>query len=106
LKPNEVKRLRGTLDGWDCRDLKFFIGTVNFDDVDRGTRDRLNKVETRLALPTKQVDLTIAAGSQALRNDTAFAAALASMRPGAGGADPMLTGAVSEQQRYRTTVYQ
>jgi hypothetical protein len=42
-------------------------------------RAELNKVPTRLALPSKQVDLTIAAGAEALRNDTSFTGALRSM---------------------------
>jgi predicted acylesterase/phospholipase RssA len=79
LKQTEVKRLRGTLDGWNCRDLKFFVGTVNFEDVDASMRAELNKVPTRLSLPQKQVDLTIAAGVDALRNDTTFTGALRSM---------------------------
>jgi NTE family protein len=79
LKPSEVKRLRGSTDDWNCRDLKFFIGTVNFDDVDPARRADLNRVETRLALPTKDVDLTIAAGSEALRKDPAFVGVLRSM---------------------------
>jgi hypothetical protein len=95
LKPTEVKQLRGSLDGWNCRDVKFFIGTLNFDDVDAAMRSQLNQVKTRLTLPRNQVDLTIAAGREALRNDPTFAGALASFdgvvadaRPVAGATPP------------------
>jgi predicted acylesterase/phospholipase RssA len=79
LKPSEVKRLRGSSDGWNCRDLQFFVGTVNFDDVDTNMRAELNKVATRLALPTREVDLTIAGGNEALHRDPAYVGAMRSM---------------------------
>ena len=33
LAPSEVRRLRGSLDGWDCMDLKMFIGQASFEGV-------------------------------------------------------------------------
>jgi predicted acylesterase/phospholipase RssA len=107
LKQSEVKRLRGSLDGWNCRDLKFFIGTVNFDDVDPSRRAALNKVATRLVLPKAQVDLTIAAGSEALQNEPTFIGALRSM--GAvvtSGKERMLPGSVAEPAPTRMTISQ
>jgi predicted acylesterase/phospholipase RssA len=79
LKQTEVKRLRGTLAGWNCRDLKFFVGDVSFADVEPVKRARLQKILTRLKLPTAEVDLAIAGGSEALRNDPTFIGALRSI---------------------------
>ncbi len=79
LKQTEVKRLRGTLDGWNCRDLKFFVGDVSFADVEPVKRASLQKIPTRLKLPTAEADLAIAAGAEALRNDTTFIGALRSI---------------------------
>jgi hypothetical protein len=108
LKQTEVKRLRGTLDGWNCRDLKFFIGTVNFDDVGAGERAKLNRVATRLALPTPEVDLTIAAGTEALRNEPTFIGALRSMGGPlvTAGKDRMLPGAIAVPTPSEMTVSQ
>ncbi len=79
LKQSEVKRLRGTLAGWSCRDLKFFVGDVSFADVGPVKRGRLQNIATRLKLPTEEVDLAIAGGAEALRNDQTFAGALRSI---------------------------
>lgn len=78
LSFSEVKRLRGSTAGWDCRDLKFFIGQVAFDNVpDR--QAALNQVPTSLQLPAAQVDLVIEAGREALRANPTFNGALRSM---------------------------
>jgi NTE family protein len=79
LKQSEVKRLRGTLTGWNCRDLKFFVGDVSFADVEPVKRARLQKILTRLKLPKDEVDLAIAGGAEALRNDPTFVGALRSI---------------------------
>lgn len=80
LKAAEVKRLRGSLDGWNCRDLKFFVSDVSFADVDPAMERQLQQIKTRLKLPTPQVDLAIAAGSTALRNDPTFIGAMRSLQ--------------------------
>jgi NTE family protein len=67
LPLDEVKKLRGTLDGWDCEDLKLFVSEVSFDALDSDMRAQLNQVPTRLRLPTDQVDLVIEAGRLATR---------------------------------------
>ncbi len=68
----EVRRLRGSLSGWDCRNLKLFVSEVNFHGLDQEMVDKLNEIPTRLKLPTEQVDLAIEAGMQATRQDPEF----------------------------------
>lgn len=72
LPTPEVRRLRGTLAGWDCRDVKFFVGEVSFETLEPDLRARLNAVPTRLRLSPEEVDLTIAAGRSATRASPEF----------------------------------
>jgi NTE family protein len=67
LGPAEVTRLRGTLAGWDCRDVKFEIDRVDFSAAGPDYAPRLNQVPTRFKLAAEQVDLVIEAGRRALR---------------------------------------
>ena len=87
----EVKKLRGTLEGWDCEDLKLFVSEVSFDALDDGMQAQLNQVPTRLRLPTGQVDLVIEAGRQATRANPEFNGFLRSIE--GGGARKPPTGA-------------
>lgn len=79
LPPSEVRRLRGTLDGWDCADLKLFIGQASFEGVPEAMRKELNKVPTRLKLKTDEVDMVIEAGRLATRATPEFNGFLASL---------------------------
>lgn len=67
LSRGEVARLRGSLSGWNCRDVKFFVGKISFDGLDPAQQARLNEIPTRLKLKPEQVDMTIEAGRQAAR---------------------------------------
>lgn len=58
--------------GWNCRDLKFFIGRVGFDQLEPARAAELGKVPTRFHLPQQQVDEVIAAGRDALRINPAM----------------------------------
>ncbi len=69
LSRNKVKQLRGTLQGWDCKDLKMFIGEISFAALDKGTRKQLNQIPTRLRLKTDEVDLVIQAGINAANSN-------------------------------------
>lgn len=69
LPAETVRRLRGTLAGWNCRDIDLVVEDVSFDDFPRSERTRLNNIETRLKLPADQVDLLISAGRQAIRSN-------------------------------------
>lgn len=72
LPASRVRALRGTLAGWDCRDVKLFVGQVAFDVFDADRRAKLDEVPTRLRLPEDQVDLVIAAGTDATRLNSDF----------------------------------
>mgnify|MGYP001627780058 CR=1 FL=1 len=65
----EVRRLRGTLAGWDCRDVKFFVGQVSFRGVPDEMRDELDQIPTRLRLAPEQVDMAIEAGRLSTRQN-------------------------------------
>ncbi|MGV6811246.1 MAG: patatin-like phospholipase family protein [Brevirhabdus sp.] len=69
LSLSEVRRLRGTTRGWDCRDLKFFVGEVNATALDPDTQDSFNTIPTRLRLKPDQVDLAIDAARTATRRN-------------------------------------
>ena len=72
LKPAEVARLRGHGGAWNCRDLKFLIGRVSFDQFDAGRFKRLNAVPTSFTLPADTVDDLRQAGADALRGNPTF----------------------------------
>lgn len=72
LPPSEVAKLRGNLTGWDCADVKLFVGLASFEGVDPEMRKALNKVPTRLRLNPEEVDLVIEAGRVATRNAPEF----------------------------------
>ncbi|WP_378943347.1 patatin-like phospholipase family protein [Mesorhizobium sp. ANAO-SY3R2] len=84
LSLGEVRKLRGSLAGWNCRDVELVIELVSFHDVDANMRARLNYVPTRLKLPVAEVDLTIEAGRLALRNNRNLAKAVAEIQRYAG----------------------
>ena len=65
LSPAEVAEVRGSADGWDCRNVTVRIDRVSFDDLDTATSDQLQKVPTRFVLDPKDVRLAIDAGTSA-----------------------------------------
>jgi len=72
-KLSEADRHRlGAPPGWDCKDVKFFIGRISFEQLGPERAASLNAVETRLRLPPEQVDLLIDAGRDALKASTVF----------------------------------
>ena len=75
----EVRKLRGTTQGWDCKDVKLFVGEASFASLPTALRDQLDAVPTRLKLPTQQVDMVIEAGRQATRLTPEFNGFLASL---------------------------
>lgn len=77
----EVKKLRGTLDGWDCENLKMFVSEVSFDGLSKEMRVDLNKIPTRLKLDTAQVDLAIKAGLISTKQNPEFRGFLRSIEP-------------------------
>jgi len=83
LPDAEVAKLRGNLDGWDCTDLKLFVGEVTFDTLNPARQEELNVIPTRLKLPVEQVDLTIAAARDATRQNPELNGFLHSLEPAA-----------------------
>jgi len=74
------RREFGAPPNWNCRDLKFFIGHLTFDQLDAERAQRLNAIPTRFKLPAADVDLLIDAGADSLRSNDVFKAFLASLR--------------------------
>jgi predicted acylesterase/phospholipase RssA len=79
LPLSEVRRLRGSAAGWDCKDVKLFVGEASFASLPTDQRDKLDAVPTRLKLPVAQVDMVIAAGRAATRATPEFNGFLASL---------------------------
>jgi predicted acylesterase/phospholipase RssA len=79
LPLSEVRKLRGSTQGWDCKDVKLFVGEASFASLPTALRDKLDAVPTRLKLPTDQVDMVIEAGRQATRLTPEFNGFLASL---------------------------
>jgi NTE family protein len=68
---------------WDCRDLRFYVSRIGFDQLGPERAAVLNAVPSRFALPQEQVDALITAGADALRNNGLFRAFLGSVGQGA-----------------------
>jgi NTE family protein len=64
----EQRKQYGVPARWNCRDLRFFIGRVGFDQLGGQREQYLNKVKTTLQLPQDQVDEVIAAGDESVTN--------------------------------------
>jgi NTE family protein len=73
------KRL-GASANWNCRDLKFRVDRVSFDQFDATRAAELNAVPTRFKLPPEQVDMVIEAGAGALRNNPTYRVFLSDLR--------------------------
>jgi predicted acylesterase/phospholipase RssA len=87
LSRAEILRHRGTLAGWDCRDVRLVVEDLTFDDFPPAERERLNAIETRLKLPAAQVDLLVAAGRDALHDNSRLREAFARIQR-SGGVEP------------------
>ncbi len=79
LGPAEVRQLRGSLEGWDCRDITVFVGQAGVENLPAPLQKEMNRVPTRLRLPTDQVDLAIKAGRLATRATPEFNGFLAAL---------------------------
>jgi NTE family protein len=70
LTPPEVATLRGSTDGWDCRDLSLQVAKVSFDQMrEPSVKARLDRIPTRFKLPKDDVDLLIASAGSLLRQN-------------------------------------
>lgn len=86
LPKARVKQLRGSLMGWDCKDVKLFVGVASFEELSDDMQDELNTIPTRLKLEVEQVDMAIKAGRMATRMNPEFNGLIRA----AGLAEPIL----------------
>ncbi|MEI8150332.1 MAG: patatin-like phospholipase family protein [Hyphomicrobiales bacterium] len=82
----ELRKRYGAPANWNCRDIKFMVNRVAFEQLGPERAKMLNAVDTRLKLPTDQVDAVIAAGRDALRGNPTYRDFLKGM--GGGSAPP------------------
>ena len=71
LPKAEVAKYLGAR-AWNCRDLKFFVGRVSFDQLDKELAEKLALIPTRFKLPTDTVDELISGGGEALLRNPAY----------------------------------
>jgi NTE family protein len=74
----EELRKYGASSGSSCRDLKFFVGLVNFDELGRQRADVLKSIPTRFKMAPETVELVIGAARDALQANPTFQAFLSS----------------------------
>jgi predicted acylesterase/phospholipase RssA len=74
LPHDEVRRLRGGGGRWNCRDVKFTVARVSFEQLDAARAKLLNEVPTSFTLPARQIDEVTRAGADALKANPTFQA--------------------------------
>jgi NTE family protein len=67
-----LRKKYGAPPNWNCRDIKFVVNRITFEQLGPERAKVLNNVDTRLKLPTDQVDAVIAAGRDSLRASPAY----------------------------------
>lgn len=73
LPRERVSALIGDNPQWNCRDMTFHVVKVTFDQMpDPVSREALEKIPTRFALPDKSIDLLLDSAGQILRRNSAF----------------------------------
>jgi NTE family protein len=73
LSPPEIVTLRGSTDGWDCRNLSLQVAKVSFEQMrERSVKARLDKIPTRFKLSKDDVDLLIASAGSLLRQNSNY----------------------------------
>lgn len=65
LPTDEIVRLRGSVEGWECGRIRVEVERVSFEDLDAPTAQRLGRIPTRFALEQRDVRLTVESGSAA-----------------------------------------
>ncbi len=81
LSPEERRRL-GAPAGWNCKDVKIFVGRIAFEQLGPQREAALNAVETSFKLAPEQVELVVGAGQDALKNSRVFRSFLSSLGHG------------------------
>jgi NTE family protein len=73
LTPPEIVTLRGSTDGWDCRNLSLQVAKVSFEQMrEPGVKARLDKIPTRFRLPREDVDLLTSSAGSLLRQNANY----------------------------------
>ena len=85
------RRKFGAPPGWNCKDVKFFVGRIAFDQLGAERASALNAVKTSLRLPPDQVEELIAAGHDALKTNAVFRDFLKSLGSGVPVGGPRRT---------------
>jgi NTE family protein len=92
------RRHFGAPPGWNCRDVKFFIGRIAFEQLGAERAAALNAVETNFKLPPDQVDMLITAGRDALKGSTVFRSFLDSLGETSPRGVPVASPVTSPQE--------
>ena len=71
LSPSE-RQSYGITAKWDCRDLQFYVGRINFEQLGPQRAFALKSIPTRFKLTREEVDTLIKAGQEALRKNPTF----------------------------------
>lgn len=93
LPTSTVQRIRGTLRGWNCRDVEMVVEHLAFTDLGYDEAQRLSNIPTRLTLPKEDVDVLVEAGRAVVETNKPIQDALRKIRRGAGVSTPMLIAA-------------
>lgn len=80
LSQQTVRRIRGTVAGWNCREVNAIVEHLSFASLPLDMTRELNLVPTRLHLPVDQVDKLVAGGRQAVAGNDRLMAAIADIR--------------------------
>jgi NTE family protein len=72
LNRDDLQRLEVDQSTWDCKNVKFFVGSVNFADLEVQRAAKLDAIPTRLSLPQQDIDAAIEAGKDATLSNAAF----------------------------------
>jgi len=78
LSAAERQRL-GAPAGWNCRDVRYFVNRVNFEQLGAQRAAVLDEVKTSFSLPPDVVDYVIESGRDALRANPTYVAFLKSL---------------------------
>jgi len=99
LSSETVRRIRGTIRGWNCRDVDLIVEHLAFTDLDQPTEDRLNRIPTRLGLPAKDIELLVDAGRRTVLAHDSIMKVVANARHQAGVRSPMEVSVLEEPAR-------
>ncbi len=68
LDPIEVTRVRGSTEGWDCKNVSIRLERIAFEDLDPTRAAALGRIPTRFKLEPDQVKMAVEAGAAAAKS--------------------------------------